>query len=72
MKHPAFGDKVINTAAGERNPLKHGFFVKVVRRKGRLNKGTWYECTDGRGRFWQVDPRSIELVREQREISDHG
>jgi hypothetical protein len=41
---PKFGDPVINLDASEENPTRYGFFVRVVRRTGRLNPGTWWEC----------------------------
>jgi hypothetical protein len=59
MTHPKFGDNVTNTAAGDSNPRKHGLFVRVVRSTGKVNPGIWYECTDGKGDFWQTDSRSI-------------
>jgi hypothetical protein len=66
-KHPRFGDRVTNTSAGDGNPQKHGIFVRVVRdsyrnRYGVTHSTTWYEITDGSGKFWKIDPRSIQVV----------
>lgn len=45
--------------AGESNPTRIGMFVRVIRREGRvMNPGTWWECTDGRGEFWQIRPET--------------
>jgi len=59
-KHPSFGDRLRNTMAGESNPTRDGYFVRVVYvPRGRMNAGTWYECTDGNGRFWQSNPETL-------------
>jgi hypothetical protein len=65
-KHPRFGDRVVNTSASDRNPIKRGIFVRVVRegyrnRYGITHSTTWYEITDGNGKFWKVDPGAIEV-----------
>lgn len=39
----SFGDEVTNVCAGERNPLRHAFFVK--------NKGEVVQVTDKKGKF---------------------
>ena len=54
-----FGDRVTNTVAGDKNPHKHGIFVRYVVTKGRMNRGTWAECTDGDGIFWQSNPANL-------------
>ena len=41
---PKFGDPVINTNASDDNPTRHGFFVRALRRTGRMNPGVWWEC----------------------------
>lgn len=60
---PKFGERFVNTMAGESNPRRVGMFVRVVRRTGRvMNPGTFWEMTDGKGDFWQVPPENC--VRE--------
>lgn len=54
-----FGDPVTNTVAGDKNPTKHGTFVRYVRKTGKLNPGTWAECTDGKGDFWLSNPETL-------------
>jgi hypothetical protein len=49
-----FGDKVLNTAAGDNNPRRIGIFIRWVYRTGRLNPGKFAECTDGNGDIWRT------------------
>jgi hypothetical protein len=37
-------------------------FVRVVRRSGRMNRGLFWELTDGEGDFWLVDPKNCQKV----------
>jgi hypothetical protein len=53
---PAFGDLVENGWTSEDNPTRLGMFVREVRRTGRMNPGRWWEITDGKGKFWQLQP----------------
>jgi len=49
-----FGQLVINPWASDDNPTKRGYFVRIVTiPSGQCNSGTLYECTDGKGKFWQ-------------------
>lgn len=48
-----FGDIVINHSAGEGNPHKRSIVVRMGYTHGRLNRGRYVECTDGKGDFWQ-------------------
>lgn len=76
---PRFGDIVENAWASIDNPTRVGLFVREIRRTGRLNRGRFFEVTDGHGRFWQVmadrdhrttvRPRDIKLTME--EYSQH-
>ena len=50
---PSFCELVTNPDASDSNPQKHGYFVEVINRTSRYNKGKWYRCTDGNGRFWE-------------------
>jgi hypothetical protein len=61
MNSPRFGDRVVNTAASDRNPTKQGVFVRRVVKSGTVNPGAWWELTDGQGHFWRVSPESCEI-----------
>lgn len=56
---PAFGDIVENGWASEDNPTRTGFFVREFRRTGKLNPGLTWEITDGKGKFWEFNPKDI-------------
>lgn len=62
---PKFGERFVNTMAGESNPRRNCTFVRVVRRRGRLNPGTWWEMTDERGDFWLGNPDNLVPAQEQ-------
>lgn len=62
QKHPKFGDRIRGIYAGESNPQRDGYFVRVIRRTGRMNHGTYYECTDGNGNFWQYPAEFTERL----------
>lgn len=50
---PKFGtSRYLNPKASIDNPRRIGTYVRTVRRTGRLNPGTYYELTDGKGDFW--------------------
>lgn len=59
-----FGDIVTNDWAGETNPHKQGIVVRIKRVTGRLNPGTWVECTDGKGAFWELpaNPEKLHVI----------
>lgn len=61
-KHPRFGDIVENPYASDRNPLKRLVFIRVVRRTGRFNPGTYYELTDTKGRFHEFGSEGVTVV----------
>lgn len=62
IKAPAFGATVVSQFASVDNPHKTGLFVRVIRRRGRMNGGTWWQITDGRGDFWELRPDMCEVV----------
>ena len=51
VSHLAFGQPVTNVCAGNDNPQKHGYFVRVI--------GDCVEVTDKYGKFWTVGDRVI-------------
>ncbi len=73
MKHPKFGDKVINRFAGYLNPRKEGIFVEVKRKSHKNNYGithkeVTYRLTDGKGYFWEVVPQAIKVKEQKDEL----
>ncbi len=62
VKHPKFGDVVTNVHVTNTSPWHRMTFVEVIRRRGRLNHGIWYRCTDGKGRFAEFQPDAIKLI----------
>ena len=63
-RKPRFGDLVAMEKASQKNPRKHGLFVRVVvRRRGMMNSGSWLQVTDGRGDFWLADPKTSRIIR---------
>lgn len=54
-RKPKFGERMRGVWASERNPKRDGIYVRTVIRRGKLNPGTWYELTDGKGKFWQYE-----------------
>ena len=65
MRHPRFGDIVTNTCVSEDSPWKRMVFVELIRRRGRMNHGTWYRCTDGKGNFAEFDPAVVEVLEQR-------
>ena len=59
VKTPAFGDLVENGWASEDNPTRRGYFVRSFKRSGRMNPGVTWEITDKKGKFWELQPRTI-------------
>lgn len=59
---PDFGATVVNNLASHDNPHRVGRFVRVIRRRGRMNPGVWWQLTNGRGVFWEVRPDSCEVA----------
>jgi len=60
---PKFGDHVVNHVASVGNPHREGVFVCVVRREGKVNRGTWWRCSDTNGNFWETNPSNCSVVR---------
>lgn len=65
---PVFGEWFTGIYASDQSDQRHGMYVRTIRRRGRMNSGTFYELTDGKGRFWQYPVDSV--VR--REEGDEG
>lgn len=60
---PTFGQAFENLKASESNPLRIGYFVRRVERRGRvMNAGIWWEMTDRKGEFWLTDPDNCRPV----------
>lgn len=61
-----FADHVENIAASDDNPTKRGRFVRMVRRTGRLNAGTFVEYIDDRGETHLTPPDNVRRLAEPR------
>lgn len=67
---PKFGERIMGIWAGEQNPQRIGRYVETVRRTGRLNPGTWYRLTDGKGKFWSYEAsQTLFVPSESEEVS---
>lgn len=69
-RKPKFGDWMRNPWAGESNPQRDGMFVRAGRNTGRCNPGPWYEFTDGKGEFWQMNTKSVFFIDTPRATAD--
>lgn len=69
---PKFGEWLRGIYASERNPLRNGMYVRTIRRTGRCNPGTFYELTDGKGKFWQYPRQSVIRLDRARELDASG
>lgn len=58
-RKPEFGDLMMNPWASDGNPHRDGFFVRVTSKTGRVNPGIWYEMTDRKGSFWEVNGNTM-------------
>ena len=62
-----FGDMIENGYAGDGNPNKRGYFVRTIRRTGKLNPGKFLLATNGRGKFWEIwwgEDHKITKIRD--------
>jgi hypothetical protein len=60
---PKFGEWLRGVWASASNPTRDGMYVRTIRRTGRAtNPGTWYELTDGKGKFWQYQAKDTVFV----------
>ena len=63
---PRFAQWVRNAQASADNPQRDGRFVRVVRVRGGINPGVWFEMTDGHGNFWQIRASNALLIKSPR------
>jgi hypothetical protein len=72
-RKPKFGEWMRGVWASERNPQRDGMYVKTVRRTGRLNPGTWFELTDGKGTFYQyLSSETVFIDQPPLTLTDEG
>lgn len=64
---PMFGERIMGIWAGEQNPHRIGRYVETKRRTGRMNPGTWYRLTDGKGNFWEYEASQTLFVPPESE-----
>lgn len=60
-KHPKLGQKIVSIYASDNNPRREGIFVEVKHYKRKVNGGTYYRLTDGKGDFWEVEPNDTKI-----------
>lgn len=70
---PKIGDRIEGIYASDSNPEKFGTFVEVIRRTGKLNNGTFYRVTDGKGAFWMYSKDSciVHPAEPMVPLTDH-
>lgn len=61
-RSPVFGEWMRGIWASESNPIRDGMYVETIRRTGRVNRGTFYRLTDGKGKFWEFDAKSTVFL----------
>ncbi|OON35631.1 hypothetical protein BTJ39_22415 [Izhakiella australiensis] len=61
-RNPEFGDRMRNLVAGQDNPRRDAYFVKVKKLTGRLNPGIWYTMTDRNGNVWDSCPKGLIFI----------
>jgi hypothetical protein len=57
---PEFGDLVIIRSIDSRDRHGRGFFVRAAVSSAVINGGPYWELTDMRGDFWEVQGRALE------------
>lgn len=62
VRKPQFGDRMRNLVAGEDNPRRDAYFVKLKKVTGRMNPGEWYTMTDRKGNFWDSCPKGLIFI----------
>ena len=68
-RKPVFGEWMRGIYAGMKNPQRDGMYVETIRRSGRMNHGTWYRLTDGKGKFWEYESRNTVFLQPNDELS---
>ena len=59
---PIFGEAIMGIWASKENPIRIGQYVETRRRTGKLNPGTYYRLTDGKGKFWEFEANQTLFV----------
>ena len=62
MDKPRFGAVIKGIHASDSNPHQYGYYVETIIRKGALNSGRFYRCTDGNGDFWEYPITATEII----------
>lgn len=62
QSEPEFGERLRGNYAGKSNPHRDGFYVRTIRRNGRVNPGKWYELTDKKGSFWEYRADQVTFL----------
>jgi hypothetical protein len=56
---PSFGQWFKNVYASDDNPIRFGAYVRTIVRRGRFNPGRYYELTDMKGKFWEIEWKGL-------------
>lgn len=59
---PKFAEWMRGIYASPGNPQRDGMYVRTIFRTSRVNKGFWYELTDGNGNFYQYRPQDTVFI----------
>lgn len=70
IRKPVFGEWIRGVYASESNPHRDGMYVRTIRRTGRMNPGTSYEITDGKGDFWEYPRESVLFLASRPSTPD--
>lgn len=62
---PKFGDAIVNQFASMDNPRRTAYFVRRGERTGRMNRGKYFELTDGNGDVWTMEESSLRAMYPQ-------
>jgi len=64
-RKPKFGEWMRGIYAAPDNPIRDGLYVRTKVCRGRLNPGTYYQLTDGRGKFWEFRASDTIFLEEK-------
>ena len=68
LPEPKLGEWLRGIYASETNPHRDGMYVRTIHRNG-MNAGKGYQCTDGKGNFWEYPAQSVERIPDTRALA---
>ena len=69
-RQPKFGEWMRGIWASEDNPIRDGMYVKTIHRKGRVNRGRYYQLTNGKGKFWEFEAVDTLYLGKQQDMGN--